>query len=82
MNSSKVNSICFHYRGTLHLKSLKPANVSSRFKQLPLPASNLTSLKMSAKYGGYYFIRAKSKLKFTDFDDSSDYVITFISAVS
>lgn len=43
---------------------------------------------MSAKYGGYYFIRARSK--FTDLlsesgatkEPQGDYVITFISAVS
>ena len=86
-----LNGLLFLYnysRGTLHLKSLKTATVSSSFQQLPLPPSNLTSLRMSAKYGGYYFIRARSK--FTDLlgekeasaDSGGEYVTTFISAVS
>ena len=79
--------LIFTSRGTLHLKSLKSTSVPSSFQQLPLPASNLTSLRMSAKYGGYYFIRARSK--FTDLlseqgggGSQDDYVATFISAVS
>lgn len=75
-------------RGTLHLKSLKSSPAMSSFQQVPLPPSNLTSLRLSAKYGGYYFIRARSK--FTDLlsEDEADelleedHVITFISAVS
>lgn len=55
---------------------------------MPFPQSNLTSLRLAAKYGGYYFIRARSK--FTDLlsemeelgENQGDSVITFISAVS
>lgn len=76
-------------RGTLQLKSLKSSPAPYSFQQLSLPSSNLTSLRLSAKYGGYYFIRARSKFTdlLSDTSDSSktsqrDYVITFISAVS
>ena len=77
-----------YFRGTLHLKSLKSSASAPSFQQLPFPQSNLTSLRLAAKYGGYYFIRARSK--FTDLlsenegtaEDQGDNVITFISAVS
>ena len=84
---SHIMVMILSHRGTLHLKSLKSSSPSpSSFQQLPLPASNLTSLRLAAKYGGYYFIRARSK--FTDLlsekegSSEGDYVITFISAVS
>jgi hypothetical protein len=76
-------------RGTLHLKSLKSSPAPSTFQQLTLPTSNLTSLRLAAKYGGYYFIRARSK--FTDLlseketvqeAEQGSFVVTFISAVS
>ena len=70
------------------MKSLKTSTGPLTFQQLPLLFSNFTSLRLAAKYGGFYFIRAKSK--FTDLlsekgateTTPGDYVATFISAVS
>jgi len=77
------------FRGTLHLKSLKTSTGPLAFQQSPLSSSNVTSLRLAARFGGFYFIRTRSK--FSDLLSQSDeaggggegdYVTTLISAVS